>query len=137
MRKLQPYLETAAQVAEELAAIIQNGDWAKIGLTDAQAKEAWFRFEKLLFSRYGERARKFFVMGTHFTLDPRPETPEYKRTRADLEKALRPTAEKVAAENRISDLMFDAAAKGDRAEFSRLWKQHILPRKKTAVRPAP
>jgi hypothetical protein len=56
----------------------------------------------------------------------------------DRQADARPTREvlgpQVAAETaeeaeirRVSDLLYDAAAKGDQAEFLRLWQQYVIP----------
>ena len=63
LRELQPHLDTDGQVVEEMAAILQGGEWAKLGLSDSQANEAWHRFGKLMSDRYGEQGREVLKYG--------------------------------------------------------------------------
>lgn len=46
LRTMQPHLKYSQDVAEELAAIVRNGEWAKLGLSDAEAKATWDGFIK-------------------------------------------------------------------------------------------
>lgn len=75
-------------------------------------------------------------MGIHYTpakpsgLDLKAEE-ELDRQAAEI---FRPTAEALgprmaeeANQGRVTDLLYDAAAKGDKAEFHRLWQTHMVP----------
>jgi hypothetical protein len=63
LRNLRPHLTTEAEVADELAAMIRNGEWAKIGLTDSEAAEAWYQFAKWLSVRYGQSGKVILDYG--------------------------------------------------------------------------
>ncbi len=70
-------------------------------------------------------------------LTPEPETESSRKRSAHLDEVMMPTARRIAAEqSRASDLMFHAAARGDRDEFNRLWNQHMLPRKQAENAPS-
>jgi hypothetical protein len=79
-------------------------------------------------------------MGIHYTpakpsgLDPKLEEELEEELDRQAEEIFRPTAEVLgprmaeeANQERITDLLYDAAAKGDKAEFYRLWQTHMVP----------
>jgi hypothetical protein len=73
-------------------------------------------------------------MAIQHTPPPVNESSEKQRMlEGYLDEALRPMAEQIREEHRVTDLLYDAAQKGDRAGFHQVWKEHILPRKVAAT----
>jgi hypothetical protein len=72
------------------------------------------------------KAEGFSRTAIHFTPAPESASSEKRaqRRQADeyLDKALRPTADRIKEERRVTGLMYDAAAKGDRAQFHKLFQ---------------
>jgi hypothetical protein len=78
-------------------------------------------------------------MAIHYTpASPSGLTPE-EEAALDPHLEVPPEMKDREEQDRITGLLFDAAAKGDRAEFHRLWKQHVVPlaRKKVSSIPEP
>ena len=75
-------------------------------------------------------------MPIHYTpaqrsgLDPKLEE-EWDRQADEIfrptREALGPELAAAAEKDRVTDLLYDAAAKQDRAEFHRLWQEHVAP----------
>jgi hypothetical protein len=63
LRAMKPYLQSHAEAVEELAAMLRNGEWAKLELSDAQAKDAWYGFGRLMSNAYGEPGREILKYG--------------------------------------------------------------------------
>jgi len=63
LREIKPHLETHAEVIDEMAAILREGEWGKLGLSDPQAEDAWYRYAKLLSARYGGQGREILKYG--------------------------------------------------------------------------
>ena len=60
LKRARPYLSTATEtvLAEELAASLAAGDWARLGLSAAQAETARRDFVDVLVAEHGEQARE-------------------------------------------------------------------------------
>ena len=77
------------------------------------------------------QAEQFSNRGIHFTAMSESELSEKRGQRQEMEaylqKALRPTAERIREEHRVNDLRYDAVQKSGRKEFSRLFQEHMIP----------
>ena len=79
-----------------------------------------------------KKEENFSRTAIHFTPMSESELNVNREHREKMEayarEALRPTAEAMAEEHRVTGLMYDAVMKGDRAEFNRLFEEHMIPR---------